>query len=186
MSMRTVLFLTAIAAFVSILGLIAMYYSRRARRTSTGGWKQLLSRLTMMDRDGLAQVALDYADESGRRRTDDSCAELEPSQIWALIGGLKGLEVLERNSAVLVDLAFYVQQWYPEALVLAEELRLNAREIQWHVERLRGAAKTGNLENSFAAYAQPAIAKYYLMTRQVLALYERGNLPMLIELQRAI
>jgi len=54
------------------------------------------------------------------------------------------------------------------------------------VERLRGAAKTGNMELSFANYAQPAIAKYYLMTRRVLALYERGNLPMLTDLQRVI
>ena len=186
MSIHTALFLAAILIFVLILGLAAAYYSRRARRASAGDWQQILGRLTMLDRDGVAQVALDYADESGKRRTDDSCAELESSQIWALIGGLKGFEALERNSIVLIDLAFYVQQWYPEAVVLAEELRLNAREIQWHVERLRGAAKTGNLESSFAAYAQPAIAKYYFMTRQVLALYERGNLPMLIELQRAI
>ncbi len=87
---------------------------------------------------------------------------------------------------MLLDLASYVQQWYPEALVLAEELRLNAREIEWHVERLRGAANTGNLEHAFANYAQPAIAKYYMMTQCVLAFYERGNLPMLTDLQRAI
>lgn len=186
MSIRTALFLTAIVFFVSVLGLVAAYYSRRARRTSTGSWKQLLGRLTAMDRDGVAQVALDYADESGKRRADDSYPELESPQIWRLIGGLEGLDALEKNTAVLVDLAFYIQQWYPEAVVLAEELRLNAREVQWHVERLRGAAQMGNIESSFAAYAQPAIAKYYFMTRQVLALYERGNLPMLIELQRAI
>ncbi|WP_158821948.1 hypothetical protein [Granulicella sp. S156] len=186
MSIHTALFLAAILIFVLILGLATAYYSRRARSTSTGDWQQILGRLTMMDRDGVAQVALDYADESGKRRTDDSCAELESPQIWTLIGGLEGLEALERNSIVLVDLAFYVQQWYPEALVLAEELRLSAREVQWHVERLQGAAKTGNLESSFADYAQPAIAKYYLMTRQILALYERGNLPMLIDLQRTI
>ena len=186
MSTRTALFLIAVVVFVSVLGLVTAYYARRASRTSAGGWNQLLGRLTMMDRDGVAQVALDYADELGNRRTDDSDAELESSRIWKLIGGLEGLEALESNSTVLVDLAFYVQQWYPEAVVLAEELRLNAREIQWHVERLRGAAKTGNLESSFAAYAQPAIAKYYLMTRQVLALYARGNMPMLTDLQRAI
>jgi hypothetical protein len=139
-----------------------------------------------VDRDGVAQIALDYLDESGQRRSEVSDTDLEPSQIWKLVGGLKGLEVLERNCPVLIDLAFYVQQWYPEAVVLAEELRLNAREIEWHVERLRGASKTGNLEVSFADYAQPAIAKYYLMTRRVLALYERGNLSMLIDLQKAI
>jgi hypothetical protein len=99
---------------------------------------------------------------------------------------LKGLEVLESNCAVLIDLAFYVQQRYPEALAVTEELRLAAREIAWHVERLRGAARTGKLESSFPMYAQRAVATYYLMTRRVLILYEQQRLPMLTDLQRAL
>jgi hypothetical protein len=186
MNTRAVFFLAAIFVFVAVLAAVAVYSYRRSRRTSSGDWKKLLERLTFVDRDGIAQIALDYADESGQRRLEDSDMELEPSKIWSLIGGLEGLEVLERNCPVLIDLASYVQQWYPEAVVLAEELRLNAREIEWHVERLRGAAKTGSLERSFADYAQPAIAKYYLMTRRVLTLYEQVDLPMLTDLQRAI
>ncbi len=93
---------------------------------------------------------------------------------------------MERNCAVLVDLAFYVQQWYPEASVVAEQLRLNAREIQWHVGRLKSAAQTGKLEIFFSDYAQPAITTYYLMTQRVLALYETYHLPGLADLQRAI
>jgi hypothetical protein len=185
-SARTVYFLAAVAVFLVSLIAVALYYYRRSRQTSKKSWEQLLGRLTFIDRDSVARIALDYADESGQRRTDDAASELEPAQISKLIGGLKGLEILERNSAVLIDLAFYVQQWHPEAVVLAEDLRLTAREIEWHVERLRGAAKTGNLETSFASYAQPAIAKYYLMTQRVLALYERGELPMLPDLQQAI
>jgi hypothetical protein len=186
MTLRTALFLIAILLFVSILISVATFYYRRSRRTSDATWEQLLNRMTHVDREGVAQVALDYADESGRRRTTASDTDLEPGQIATLIGGLEGLEALEKNSAVLIDLAAYVQQWYPEAIVLAEELRLNAREIEWHVERLRGAARTGSLETSFADYAQPAVAKYYLMTRRVLALYESGGLPMLTQLQQTI
>ena len=85
-----------------------------------------------------------------------------------------------------VDLAFYVQQWYPEASVVAEQLRLNAREVAWHVSRLKGASKTGKLEIFFADYARPVVTTYYLMTQRVLALYERYNLPGLVDLQRAI
>jgi hypothetical protein len=180
------LFLTAIVVFVAVLVIVAFYYLRRAHRTSVESWEQLLKRLDVVDRDGVARVASDYLDESGQRRTSNSDADLEPSQIWKLVGGLQGLEILERNCSVLIDLAAYVQQWYPEAVVLAEELRLNAREIEWHVDRLRGASKSGNLELYFADYAQPAVAKYYLMTQRVLELYERGNLPMLVELQKAL
>jgi hypothetical protein len=87
---------------------------------------------------------------------------------------------------VLVELATYVQRWHPEALVVAEQLRLNAREIEWHVGRLKGAAKTGNLQTAFASYAQRAVATYYLMTRNVLDLYEQARFPELTQLRRAI
>jgi hypothetical protein len=186
MGVRAMFFLAAVVVFVATLAVVAIYYYRRARNITDRTWEQLLSRLTFVDRESVALIALAYADESGRRRSEDTDAELKPSQIWSLIGGLKGLEALESNCAVLIDMAFYVQRWYPEAVVLAEELRLNAREIEWHVERLRGAEKRGNLELSFADYAQPAIAKYYLMTRRVLLLYERGSLPMFSDLQGAI
>lgn len=186
MDARAIFFLAAIVVFVATLVIVAAYYYRRASHTSTRSWQQLLDRLIVVDRDHVAQIALAYVDESGQRRDDDDEAGLEPSQIWNLIGGLEGIEALEHNCVVLIDMAFYVQRWYPEAVVLAEELRLTAREIEWHVERLRSAAKGGNLELSFADYAQPAIAKYYLMTRRLLLLYERGNLPMFAELQGAI
>lgn len=186
MSTQTSLFLAGIVVFVASLVIVALYFVRRAHRVSSGSWEQLLKRLAVVDRDGVARVASDYVDDFGRRKTSESDADLEPRQIWNLVGGLEGLETLERNCPVLIDLASYVQQWYPEAVVLAEELRLNAREIEWHVERLRGASKSGNLELYFADYAQPAVVKYYQMTQRVLALYERGGLPMLVELEKAL
>ena len=86
---------------------------------------------------------------------------MEPEEIWRLLGGLKGLEALEKNSEMLIDLAFYVQQWYPEALAIAERLRLDARELKWHVARLKAAAQTGDLQVSFPFYAQRAVVTYY-------------------------
>lgn len=179
-------FLIAVAVFVMALVLIALYYHRRAQRSSQRDWRQLLARLTIVDRASIAEVALDIIDESGQRRKDEGSAALEATSIWRLVGGLDGLEVLEANCAVLIDLAFYVQQWYPEALAVAEQLRLSAREIEWHVERLKGAQRTGKLESAFAMYAQPAVAAYYLMTRRVLALYEEGNSAMLADLREAL
>lgn len=87
---------------------------------------------------------------------------------------------------MLIDLAFYVQQWYPEALAVTEQLRLSAREIEWHVGRLKSAAQTGKLENSILMNAQRVAVTYYLMTQRLLTLYERGNFPMLAELQKAL
>ena len=183
---RTVVFFVAIAAFLVVLATIAVRSYRRAGKSSDGDWERLLKRLQVVDRSSIAEVALDIIDESGQQRRDEGSAILEPEQIWKLVGGLKGLEVLKTNCAVLIDLAFYVQQWYPEALVVAEELRLSAREIEWHVERLKSAERTGKLKSAFAMYAQPAVGKYYLMTQRLLALYEQGNLPMLADLRKAL
>ena len=186
MSIRTVYFIVTVAIFVLALVVIAVYYYRRSQKSAQKNWERLLKRLAVVDRSSIAEVTLDIIDESGQRRKDEASAVLEPSEIWKLVGGLEGLEAMEANCAVLVDLAFYVQQWYPEALVVAEKLRLSAREIEWHVGRLKSAQQTGKLENAFTMYAQPAVATYYLMTRQVLALYEEGNLAMLAELRNAL
>jgi hypothetical protein len=183
---RSIYFLIAVSIFLISLAVIFGYYYRRSRRFSQGGWEDLLSRLTYVDQNSIQEIALDIIDESGQPRRDENSAILDPSDLWARIGGLKGLEVLEANCAVLIELAFYVQQRYPQALAVTEDLRLAAREITWHVERLRGAARTGKLESSFPMYAQRAVATYYLMTRRVLDLYEQQHLPMLVDLRKAL
>ena len=111
---------------------------------------------------------------------------MSPEDIWQLMGGMRGIEIMERNCSVLVDLVFYVQQWYPEALLIAEQLRLNAREVEWHIGRLKASAKSGRPPAAAAECLQPAVAIYYQMTREVLALYEQANLPGLADLQRAL
>jgi hypothetical protein len=188
-TIRIVDFLIVLGIFITALLAVAGYYYLRARprrKYPYGKWETLLRRLSAVDRDNIAMIARDLVDDSGERRTDEDDLDLDPDQIWPLIGGLKGLEVLEKNCAVLVDLVFYVQQWYPEALVITEQLRQSAREIEFHVGRLKGAAKTGKLETSFADTAQRAVATYYVMTRRVLGLYEQLNLSGLAELQRAL
>jgi hypothetical protein len=185
-NLQNIYFLVALAIFLLVLATLFIVYLRRVRKASEGSWNDLLKRLTLLDRDNIAKIALDVIDESGLPRAEDAEFSLNPEEIWTLIGGLEGIEVLERNCAVLVDMAFYVQKWYPEAVVVAEQLRLNAREIEWHVARLKGAAQTGNLESAFAGYAQRAVATYYLMTRHVLSLYEQGSMPEFADLQQAL
>jgi hypothetical protein len=183
---RSIYFVVVLAIFLVALCTAGAYYYlryRRSRRFLYGNWESLLKRLSAVNRDKIALIARDHLNESGQWRIAE---DLNATQIWSLIGGLEGLEAMERNCTVLVDLAFYVQQWYPEASIIAEQLRSNAREIEWHVGRLRGAAQTGKLMTSFPDYAPRAITTYYLMTRRLLALYETCNLPGLADLQRAL
>jgi hypothetical protein len=179
-------FLSAIGIFLGFLFSIAGYYFFRARQSPQASWEDLVQKLTWIDRNTIAQVALDLLDEFGEPKGNPDAANLEPAQLWKLIGGLEGLEALENNSEVLIDLAFYLQKWYPEAVVIAERLRLDARELRWHVARLKGAAKTGNLQISFPFYAQRAVVTYYLMTRRLLGLYQVVNCSMLAKLQEAL
>jgi hypothetical protein len=179
-------FLIAVGVFLALLAVVAAYYHSRSRKRTQNTWQQLLARLVAVDRESLQQIAFDAIDASGQPRTDDGAKELKPEEIWRLIGGLKGLEILEQNSLVLIDIAFYLQQWYPEALIVAGELRVKAREIEWHVGRLRAAARTNELEGGFANDAQNTAAAYYLMTRRLLSLYETGRFPMLADIHRAL
>jgi hypothetical protein len=178
----------AVLALLFLAALIgaAMRYSLRARRSGDAKWEDLLRQLVPIDRNRIAAIALDAVDLSGAPRSDPDACNLDSSEIWNLLGGLEGLQALDRNCAVLVELAAYLQRWYPEALAVAEQLRLNAREIQWHLERLEGAALTGNLQTSFADYAQRAVVAYYRMTHDLLELYSRASIPALAELERAL
>jgi hypothetical protein len=173
-------FFLAVALFFLLLTGTAGYFLLRARRTSRSNWNALLSRLKPIDRDTFAAVALDLLEDQ------EGHPQLEPDRIFAMIGGMDGLDALEQNCDVLVDLATYVQRWYPEALELAEDLRLNSREIKWHIGRLRGASQTGHLREQFPLYAQKAVATYYLMTRSLLVLYEGVKVPEFAELQLAL
>jgi hypothetical protein len=183
---RTGIFISAVLIFVVSLIAIAAYYYRRARKSNQNDWDNLLNRLTRVDRSSIAEVALDVIDESGRQRTDQGSAVLEPQQIWKLLGGMEGIEALKANCTVLIDLAFYLQQQYPEALVVTEQLRLSAREIEWQVGRLRGAAESGKLAGAFPMYGQRAAAAYYLMTQRLLDLYQQGDHLKLTALQKAL
>jgi hypothetical protein len=184
--MHSVYFLVAVAIFFAVLIAIAGLDYYRERRSPQESWESLMRRLISVDRASVAKIALDFIEDPEHSDKDDSGTEVEPSEISQLIGGLKGIEVLEKNSQVLIDMACYLQRSYPEALIIAEQLRQNAREIESHVGRLRGAAQNGSLEVNFPFYGQRIIATYYLMTRQLLTLYEQGNVPMLADLQKAL
>jgi hypothetical protein len=184
-TIRTVYFVAAMAIFVITLLSLALYYFFQSRRRQLR-WEELVAKLTVIDRNNIAEIALDLVDAAGRVKSMDTAGRMEPAKIWQLIGGLEGLADLERNSELLIDLAFHLQQRYPEALVLAERLRLDARQLKWHINRLNGAAANGNLQVSFSFYAQRAVVAYYRMSRCVALLQESGKYPMLADLQKAI
>lgn len=186
MNGNMVSFLLVTGAVFAVLIAITVYYLWRRVQASKRTWEQLMARLIAVDRDGIAAVALDAIEPSGRRRTDELARGLKPEQIWKLLGGLDGVEVLEKNSHVLIEIAMHLQRWYPEATFIAEELRLQAKELEWHVGRLKMAADKGHLEFHFASYAQNATIGYYLMTQRLLSLCQKSKLPMFADLENVL
>ena len=66
MSTHNLYFAAAMGTFVVALISIAGYYYSRGIRSSQTSWEELLAKLARIDRDNIAQVALDLVDEAGR------------------------------------------------------------------------------------------------------------------------
>lgn len=184
--MNSVYFIVGVATLVVILASFAWFSFSRIRHRSSASWEGLVKKLVWVDPTKVAEIALDLLDESEDQDRAFGQPGLDPSAVWDSIGGLQGLEVVKNNSRVFIELAAHLQHYYPEAVKVAEDLRMEARELEWHVERLRGAAKTGNLQVSFPEYARQAVAIYYRMSRELLDLYEAAHSPMLTALQSAL
>ncbi len=184
-TIRSFYFFSFVAIFlVSVVGTGIYFYLRYRYREQYpyGRWEDLLPRLGPVDHDHLALIARDQ----GPASDDEPFLTVDPEELWQVLGGIRCLEVVERNCAVLVDLAFYVQQWYPEALLITEQLRLDARTVEWHIGRLRAEAKIPSRKHDMADHLKEVVAMYYRMITGVLSLYEQADAPRLDDLRRAL
>jgi hypothetical protein len=80
-------------------------------------------------------------------------------------------------------MASYLQRTYPDAAAVAEELRLQAKELELYVGRLKMADEQGSLEFHIATYAQNAAIAYYLMEQRLQELCQRANVQLSVPLQ---
>jgi hypothetical protein len=185
--MPGILFLTVTALFLS--GLVWIYWRmfRTQVRKEEASWDELLARLLPVSKAGVQEVAAAYLDPTGQE-LDSRRAEryLELRDIWDFVGGIEGLKAMRRNAEVLIELASYVRRWNPEALVVAEQLRLDANEIRNALSRIERARWMGKLAASFPVQAPRAAAAYYLMTQRLCALYEISQAGLLGQLKAAI
>ncbi len=187
MTVRATLFAFILLIFFLGIACGTVFFQNRSRRMAGQSWEDLLARLIAVDRHSLALIASSHFDGQLDGEETAASVELEPGEIWDLVGGMRGLEALEQNCAVLIELARMVQGTYPEALLVAEQLRLNAREIQWHVVRLRDSNKTAAMiHQAFPHYAENAAITYYRMTCNVLELYKVAGILEYPTLQRAL
>lgn len=186
MNMQMFLALAATAVVFLVLIAVAVKYLKRLRKSQKSTWEELMQRIAPVDRRSVEMVALDAVDSSGERRSDEHRRELGRQEIWNLLGGMDGINRIENNARVFIEMAAYLERWHPEASDKAEELRLEARRLEWHVGRLRAAESNHSLELHFHSYGQNAAISYYLMLNKLFALYQHNQQSLLGDLQRAL
>ena len=173
MNSRSDLFAITLVIFsFTLLALLLRGWLEVRRRSRIENLGAILKRLVITDREVLSAIALD-----DRFNDEDESEQLDPTSIWDARGGLEGIAILGKNCDVLIDLAYYVQRRYPDAVVVAEQLRLSTREVKWHISRLEAADRRGTLMTVFPDYARRPIVIYHNMTEMVLELYARGDVP---------
>lgn len=176
---------SAVAVFL-FLTAIAVVYGLRIRRTQKTTWEDLMHRIAPVDRKGIETIALRTVNASGQPIPDEARRELERHDIWTLLGGMDGIARIEGNSRVLIEIAAYLERWHTEAADTAEELRQEAKKLEWHVSRLRAAEENHCLDQHFHFYGRSAAVSYYLMSTQLLDLYRRSHSALFGELQKAL
>ena len=137
-------------------------------------WKDLISRLQPLNEKGVDLVARDYLEPQARQ------IEMEPDQMWELVGGYEGLNRMRENANIMLALAVYTQRWnFNEGVIVSERMRRDALALRRSVRRvelrrvLRKFMRRFGLREPFDVHE--AVASYYLMRRRLRALYETSN-----------
>lgn len=165
---------------------IALAYGLRLRRARKSTWEELMSRIVPIDRHSIETIAQHTVDPSGQPLSEEDRRELGRQDIWILLGGMKGIDRIESNSHVLIEIAGYLERWHPEAVDVAAALRTEAKKLEWHVSRLRAAEKNRCLEEHFHFYGRSAAVSYYLMSQQLRSLYQKSHSTLFGELLKAL
>lgn len=158
----------------------------RHRKRLAASLPELFDRLQPLSRNGLEVVAGDMLEPTPDRIDLRGEARIEPSLTWTLLGGLEGLKVLEKNAGVLIDIAYFLQQWSTEAVEVTEHLRLSAQDIRREIHWLKRSLHRRGSDVSVPLRLQRIAGSYYLMTRRVIALVAISNSAMLPRLRDAL
>ena len=171
-------FLVLFGLMIVFLGACFVRVRLEAWRLSRLDFDGLLGCLKPVPSSGISTVALDYLQPIKGQ------LQIEPAELWALIGEDEGVRRMYANAKILIALAGYAQRWnLEESVVVAERMRRDG-------VTLRRAALWLSMP-SFLRYADPLLpfnvqelaSSYFLMKNRLLALYESshvGRYPILV------
>ena len=82
-------------SIVCVLGVSLLLSHVRAHRVTSSTWNDLVGKLQPVPSEGMTRVALDHLVPTKNQ------LELEPADMWDMVGGLEGLQRMSDNAAVL-------------------------------------------------------------------------------------
>jgi hypothetical protein len=174
-----------LSAVIGGLAVTAVRSQRSSIKLSQSSWNELVSGLEFIDFRGVSLVARDYLDPSKGQ------IDLEPQEIWTLLGGDEGLRTMLVNADRLIALAAFAQQWnLDESVIVAERMRrdgVRLRKAVRHVQMgMFSQIFTGRHWVQVPFHLQEAASSYYLMRQRLLALYESSHAGLYPQLAKAV
>ena len=172
---------------VVVVGLVvtAIRSQRSSLKLTNRTWNELLAEVEFIDFRGVSLVARDYLDPRKGQ------IELEPQEIWNLLGGDEGLRTMRANADRLIALAAFAQQWnLDESVIVAERMRRDGLRLRRAVRRVQlgmlSQIVTGRHWVEVPFQLQEAASAYYLMRQRLLALYETSHVGLHPQLAQAV
>lgn len=162
---------------------VAVSLAARSTARSRGmEWEQLLAELHPLNGKAIELVANEHLNPRKGQ------LDIEPFELWELVGGTEGLKVMRHNSVIICALAAYAVRWnYEEAIVITEKIRREAlivRKAATRATRYGLGYGIGQMRVPF--YLSEATAAYYLMRNRLLALYETSHAGLYTKLAEAL
>jgi hypothetical protein len=168
-----------LALVTILLGSALLHSYISANRLARCSWEELVGKLHRIESTGIVTVAMNYLAPAKDQ------LELQPEEMWNLLGGLEGLQRMRENGRILIALAAYVERWnYEEGVIIAERMRRDGLQLRRAVTRIMLETFVGMKQVRIPFYMHEAASSYYLMRQRLLALYQTnhaGLYPRLIE-----
>ena len=169
-----------LALFGSGLGYL-LYAGFKRRMVMSQSWDSILARVESVELDGIRRVAECYLNP------DRHQLRIETDEMWRLLGGLEGINRLQKNADAMLELAIYAQRWNDtEGPVIAEMIRRDALRVRRSVTRFQLTYVLGFGFIKAPFYLQEAAAAYFLMRGRLLGVYENGHVGLIPRLQAAL
>lgn len=153
---------------------VALKSQLGALRVDRDSWQDLVSQLRRIEFERVSSVARDYLDPR------EGQINLEPSDMWLMLGGREGLHCMRENARLMLRLAAHAQRWnFDEGVIVTERMRRDALQLRKAVRRIELALKFHAVLRHSSTFIpfhlHEAASAYYLMRQRLLALYQTSH-----------